>query len=160
MAEITFNEDELIVSKTDTTGRITYGNELFIKISGYSEKELLGAPHNIIRHPEMPRIVFKLLWDTIKSGKEINAYVINRAKNGDHYWVYANVTPSFDAEGRIIGYYSVRRKPKSSAIEVIKPIYKKLLEAEAKGGMEASFKVLQDLLKSKGVEYDEFILSI
>ncbi len=160
MAEKTFSENELIVSKTDTTGKITYGNDLFIKMSGYSEHELLGSPHNMIRHPEMPRVIFKLLWDTIKAGKEINAYVVNLSKNGDHYWVIANVTPSFDSSGRVVGYYSVRRKPKKSALDFITPLYKQLLDAEKRGGIESSLNMVQELLKNKGANYDEFILSI
>ncbi len=103
--ELSFNENEIIVSKTDLKGRITYGNEVFIKLSGYEEHELLGKPHNIVRHKEMPKCIFKLLWERIQSGEEIFAYVVNQAKNGDHYWVFANVTPSFDNNGKIIGYY-------------------------------------------------------
>ena len=101
--ELSFNENEIIVSKTDLKGRITYGNEVFIKLSGYEERELLGKPHNIVRHPQMPKCIFKLLWERIQSGEEIFAYVVNQAKNGDHYWVFANVTTSFDNNGKIIG---------------------------------------------------------
>jgi len=160
MQELSFGENELIVSKTDTKGKITYGNTLFMKLSGYKESEILGAPHNIIRHPQMPRIIFKLLWDTIKSGKEINAYVVNKSKNGDYYWVIANVTPSFDANGKIVGYYSVRRKPKKAALDVIIPLYKQLLNDEKSGGMQQSEATLQKLIKEKGGRYDKFILSI
>ena len=79
---------DIVVSKTDIKGRITYANQVFLDIAGYVEKEVIGRPHNIVRHPEMPRAVFKLLWDTISQGNEIFAYVVNRAKNGDHYWVW------------------------------------------------------------------------
>lgn len=96
MAELTFLESELIVSKTDTKGKITYGNELFLKLSGYEEKDILHKPHNIIRHPDMPKVIFKLLWDTLHNKQEIYAYVINRSKNGNFYWVFANVTPSYN----------------------------------------------------------------
>ncbi|MBU0631647.1 PAS domain-containing protein [bacterium] len=160
MRELKFNENEIIVSKTDTKGKITYGNDLFLKMAGYSEKELIGAPHNIIRHPEMPKIVFKLLWDTVSQGKEIYAYVINRAKNGDYYWVFANVTPSYDSKGNIVGYYSVRRKPSRQAIDIIKPVYKQLLHAEKSVGMGASEKMFNDLLVKNGGRYDKFVLSI
>src|SRR5208337_1146296 len=101
-----FNTDDIIVSKTDLTGRITYANKVFCDICGYSEAELVGAQHSIIRHPDMPRAVFKLLWDTIQEGREIFAYVKNMAKNGDYYWVFAHATPSYDAAGRIIGFHS------------------------------------------------------
>lgn len=160
MRELTFGDNEIIVSKTDTKGNITYGNKLFLKLAGYSEKDLLGAPHNIIRHPDMPKIVFKLLWDTLKLRKEVYAYVINKSKNGDHYWVFANVTPSYDNRGGVIGYHSVRRKPSQKAIEIIKPLYKQLLHAEKSGDIHASEKILNDLLSTNGGRYDKFILSI
>lgn len=132
----------------------------FLKLAGYTEKELLGAPHNIIRHPDMPRIVFKFLWDALKQSKEIYAYVINKAKNGDYYWVFANVTPSYDNNGKVVGYYSVRRKPSQKSIDIIKPLYKRLLNAEKYGGMDESEKIFNDLLSSNGGRYDQFILSI
>ena len=159
MQEKHFLPNEVIVSKTDTKGRITYGNDIFIKISGYEEHELLGAPHNILRHPDMPRVIFKLLWETIQAGEEINAYVKNLSKDGSYYWVLANVTPSFDKDNRIIGYFSVRRVPSKDALEIIKPLYSHLLSLEKSGGMDASMKHLNELLTSKGVSYEEFILS-
>ena len=158
--ETSFNDDEIIVSKTDTKGIITYGNELFIKMSGYSEGELLGANHNIIRHPDMPKIVFKLLWDTVQAKKEIFAYVKNMSKDGGYYWVLANVTPSYDLKGNIIGYYSVRRKPSRTAIEKIAPIYDALTAAEKRGGMSESLKLLESTLGSIGMSYEEFALSL
>jgi len=158
--EIKMQEGDFIVSKTDTKGRITYGNEIFIKISGYKECELLGAPHNILRHKDMPAIVFKLLWERIENKKTINAFVKNRCKNGDYYWVFTNVTPSIDTKGKIIGYYSVRRKPSSKALAVIEPLYKELLQHEQKNGMNGSLKFLNDALDAKGVSYDEFIINL
>jgi len=158
--EKTFADDEIIVSKTDTKGIITYGNELFIKMSGYSEDELLGANHNIIRHPDMPKIVFKLLWDTVQAGKEIFAYVKNMAKDGSYYWVLANVTPSYDLKGNIIGHYSVRRKPSQEAINKIAPIYEALIGAEKRGGMNESLKLLDSTLSSINMSYEEFALSL
>jgi PAS domain S-box-containing protein len=153
-------EGDFIVSKTDTKGHITYGNKTFIEMSGYSEEELLGAPHNILRHPDMPRIVFKLLWDRIQAGEEIFAYVKNLCKDGSFYWVFTNVTASYDESGTIIGYYSVRRKPKESAISAIEPIYHALLQTEERGGMEASLGLLQKTLNEKGVSYDELIATL
>lgn len=158
--ERTFNESEIIVSKTDLDGIIIYGNELFITMSGYQEEELLGSPHNIIRHPDMPRAVFKLLWDTLKSKNEIFAYVKNLAKDGSYYWVFANVTCSYDLDGNVIAYHSVRRKPTKEAVEIVKGLYKAMLDAEKTGGIEAGTKVLTDLLQSKKKSYEEFILSI
>jgi len=164
--ERTFGDDEIIVSKTDTTGRLTYANEVFLRVASMTEAETIGQPHSVIRHPHMPRAVFKLLWDTVSSGKELFAYVVNRAKNGDHYWVLAHVTPSFDANGQIIGYHSNRRTADPHVLEtVIKPLYKQLLDIEEahpnrKDGMNEAFNTLVKLLEEKGVGYDEFIFSL
>lgn len=158
--ELHFNEDEIIVSKTDTKGIITYGNQLFIKLSGYAEEELLGKPHNLIRHRDMPKLIFKLLWQRIQAGEEIFAYVINRAKNGDFYWVLANVTPSFGPNGQIVGYYSVRRKPKTQAIQEVKQLYTKLINIENQQGIKECESYFNQLLHSKGLEYDQFVLSL
>jgi PAS domain S-box-containing protein len=158
--EKSFSADDLIVSKTDTKGVITYGNELFIEMAGYSEEELLGAPHNLIRHSDMPRAVFKLLWDTLKNGQEVFAYVKNLAKDGSYYWVLANVTPSYDLSGGVIGYHSVRRKPDPEVIKVVEGLYKQMLQAEQSGGVQAGTAVLTDLLHQKGVSYEEFVLSL
>jgi PAS domain S-box-containing protein len=163
--ESLLGEEELIVSKTDLKGRITYANDIFVRMAKYSYRELIGTPHSVIRHPGMPRCVFKLLWDTLESRREIFAYVINLAKDGSHYWVFAHVTPTFDGQGNVVGYHSNRRKPDRAPIESITPIYKALCEEEArhanaKEGMRASFDVMVGLLKQKGLAYDEFVLSL
>lgn len=159
-SEIFFPDNEFIVSKTDLKGRITYGNELFIKMSGYAESELLDAPHNILRHPDMPKAVFKLLWDTIAKGEEIFAFVKNLSKSGSYYWVKAQVTPSYDNSGKIIGYHSVRRKPKKESVELISKIYSEMLKIEKTSGVNESFKHLVQILDSKGTTYDQFIFTI
>ena len=158
--ELTFGEEEFIVSKTDLNGKITYGNALFIQMSGYSERELIDQPHNILRHPDMPAVVFKLLWSKIKEGKEIFAYVKNKTRNEDYYWVFAHVTPSFDTNHKITNYHSVRRSPNPKVLEIIKPLYALLLQKERSSGIHASEAVLTQLLKDKGMSYDEFILSL
>ncbi len=164
--EVFFDDDEIIVSKTNLKGHITYCNDVFLRVSGYTEKEVLGQPHSMIRHADMPRSVFKLLWDTIQAGSEIFAYVKNRAKNGDHYWVLAHVTPSRDASGKIVGYHSNRRVPDRVILErKIEPLYAQLLQEEArhknrKEGLEASYGLLVATLEDAGVEYDEFIATL
>jgi hypothetical protein len=125
----------------------------------------MGAPHSMIRHPDMPRCVFKLLWDTLQAKQEIFAYVVNLAKDGSHYWVLAHVTPTFDERGNIMGYHSNRRRPDLAPIERIRPIYKALCEEEArhanaKEGMRAGFDMMVGLLKHQSVGYDEFVLSL
>ena len=163
--ERTFDRDEIIVSKTDLQGRITYANEVFLRVADYTEKEVLGRPHNIIRHPDMPRCIFKFLWDTIAAGQEVFAYVINRTKFGDHYWVFAHVTPTFNNAGRIVGYHSNRRVPNKTILQKIKPLYRTLLQVEAKHSnpkaqWKASLPVLVDYLEEQGKTYEELIFSL
>ena len=163
--ERTFAPDEIIVSKTDLKGVITYANDVFVRVSGYGEDELLGQPHNLIRHPDMPRCVFKLLWDTLGAGQEIFAYVVNLARNGDHYWVLAHVTPVCGSGGRIVGYHSSRRVPSRPAVEAAAGLYALLRAEEAKhasprDGMAAAGALLAGILREKGTTYDEFVFTL
>lgn len=153
-----FDPNSLLVTKTDTKGIITYANRNFMDIVGLDEEALLGKPHNVIRHPDMPKIIFKMLWGYIKSNQEIHAYVKNLCADGSYYWVMANVTPSF-YKNKVVGYHSARRIPSKAALDIIIPLYKELLMAEKSGGIAASEKILNNLLEEKGMEYDQFILS-
>ncbi len=153
--------DNFLVSKTDKKGIIKYANTTFIEVSGYTEEELIGKPHNIVRHPDMPRTVFKLLWDTIQKGEEFWGYVKNLAKDGSYYWVFAHVTPSFDTEGiNIIGYHSDRRKARKDAVKKIEKIYTEILVAEKTGGIQAGIEALEEILKREEKDYAEFVFSI
>ncbi len=162
--ENVMRDDQMIVSKTDLKGRITYVNRVFMDIAGYGESQLLGIQHNVIRHPDMPRYVFKLLWDSVQDGREIFAYVKNMCSDGSYYWVLANVTPSLDVNGSIIGYYSVRRKPNMRAIPVVADLYRRMLSAERQAGSRdaigASSEVLQQVLNEKGMSYEELVFSL
>lgn len=162
--ERVMREDDFIVSKTDTKGIITYCNPIFIEFSAYTESELLGSQHNIIRHPDMPRSAFKLVWDTIAAGKEVFAYVKNMSKDGGFYWVFTHITPDFDQRGSVVGYTSVRRCPKRQALEAITPVYRQMLAAEqaagAKNAIAAGTQVLVDLLTQTGLSYEELIFSL
>jgi PAS domain S-box-containing protein len=158
-------EEEIIVSKTDTTGRITYVNQTLLKISDFTEEDLIGQQHSIVRHPDMPRSVFKLLWETVESGQEIFAYVVNLTKYGDHYWVFAHVTPSFGPDGSIVGYHSNRRAPSQKGVESAQALYKVLLEeerrhADRRKGMLSATELLQSLLADQHKEYDEFVFTL
>ncbi len=161
-----FDDGDIIVSKTDLKGRIIYANRVFLDVAGFKESEVLNQPHSLIRHPDMPRCVFKLLWDTIQDGREIFAYVINRCKNGDHYWVYAHVTPSVDASGNITGYHSNRRVPDRKILdEAIVPLYKELKTLEQKNenrkqGLEESISFVSAFLAERSMCYDEFIMTL
>ncbi|WP_457640411.1 methyl-accepting chemotaxis protein [Persephonella sp.] len=159
--ESEFRPDEIFFSTTDLKGIILSGNDVFVRVSKYSLDELIGSPHNIIRHPDMPRIVFKLLWDYIQSGKSIVAYVKNMAKDGSYYWVLATVIPVKDENGNIIEYLSIRIKPTTKYFEIVPQLYKELLEAEKEGGMEYSYKKLMEALNSLGYKnYDDFMKEI
>ena len=163
--ERTFGADELIVSKTDPRGVITYANHVFARVARYSEVELIHQPHSIVRHPDMPRAVFKLLWDTITAGQEIFAYVLNLASDGAHYWVLAHVTPSFGPGRTVTGYHSSRRSPDPGIVAAVRPIYALLLAEEQRHerpheALEASTKLLTTLLADAGMTYEEFVWSI
>lgn len=163
--EILLPRDDVIVSKTDLKGRITYANRTFCSIAGFSEAELLGAPHSIVRHPDMPRAVFKLLWDTLSSGREIFAYVKNMSKSGDYYWVFAHATPSFGSDGKVVGFHSNRRAPDRQALGTIEPVYAAVLQEErkhknGKEALTAGYACLLDIVQSKGMAYDELVFSL
>lgn len=159
-------DDQVIVSKTDKGGRILYANRTFLRIADLTETQTLGQPHNLIRHPHMPRCVFRLLWETITAGREIFAFVLNRSANGDHYWVLAHVTPSFNAEGDVMGYHSNRRSVDPRRIqELVAPLYGAVLaeekkHARAKDAMDAGHACLMGALKDKGLSYERFVFSL
>ncbi len=153
-------DDDFIVSKTDTKGKIIYCNEIFARMAGYPPADLIGANHNLIRHPDMPRLAFKYAWDLIQDKKEFFGFVKNLCSDGGFYWVLAYITADVDANGKIISYTSVRRKPPHSAIEKIIPLYKSLCEAERNGGISASEKLLHDFLDENKVGYNEFIIDL
>ncbi|MBL8449127.1 MAG: Cache 3/Cache 2 fusion domain-containing protein [Dechloromonas sp.] len=130
--EIPLGDDTLIVSRTDLKGRITYVNRDFLEISGFSEKELIGEPHNLVRHPDMPPEAFEDLWRDLSAGRPWVGYVKNRCKNGDYYWVEAHAAPIWE-NGQVVGYMSVRRKPARDKIEAAEQVYRKLRSGKAAG---------------------------
>ena len=158
-------ESDFIVSKTDIKGRITYANRIFMDIAGFPESELLGVQHNIIRHPDMPRGVFKFMWDTIKAGDEFFGFAKNLCADGGYYWVFANITPDYDKNGKLQGYYSVRRKPPQSALDVLIPVYKEMLAIEKRSSVKDapanSIAYLVDVVAQSGAKsYDSLVLSL
>ena len=162
--EINFDPDEIIVSKTDTKGRIIYANDVFCRVAEMSTSDVIGQPHNIIRHPDMPRAVFKLLWERLLSKKEIFAYVKNMSLTGKYYWVIAHVTPSFGSDGTLAGFHSNRRVPSPQAIADIRPLYQDLLRIEQentdpKAGLLESATFLEKATQDIGQSYDEFVWS-
>ena len=159
--EIELSPKRYIVSKTDKKGVLEYGNDYFVEISGYTEAELIGQPHSIIRHPDMPKIIFKMMWDRIQKGGNLLALVKNLAKDGSFYWVVTEFEPKMDPiTNEMISCTAFRKAAPRDAIKVIEPIYAKLIELEKTGGMEASEKYLHDFLEDKKMTYDEFINGI
>lgn len=129
-AEKPFPKGKLIVSRTDKAGIITHANQAFIDMSGYTEEELIGQPHYILRHPEMPSAAYQDLWETIEQEKKWHGYVKNLCKDGCYYWVYATIVPNV-RQGEIVGYSSVRREPSRAKIAEAEALYQKLLREES-----------------------------
>ncbi|MBF0327206.1 MAG: Tar ligand binding domain-containing protein [Alphaproteobacteria bacterium] len=132
--EVIMGDGTMLVSRTDAGGRITFVNKVFIDISGFTEDELLGSPHNLVRHPHMPKEAFADLWGTIKAGKPWEGFVKNRTKGGDYYWVRANVTPITE-DGQITGYVSIRSKPSREQVAAAEKLYADFREGRAGGRM-------------------------
>lgn len=156
--EVDLAEDDIIVSKTDLGGRITYANRTFMRIANYSEAELLGQPHRLIRHPDMPRVLFRRMWASIGSGEEFFCFLKNRTADGGHYWVFASVCPDLAADGTQTGYFSVRRRAAGAAIEQVLPLYRGLLDAERRGGMEAADRLLDERLGTAPDAWNRYML--
>lgn len=156
--EIELNPSKYIVSKTDTRGIIEYANEYFVQISGYKEEELIGSPHNIIRHPDMPKIMFKIMWNRIQKGKDVLVLVKNLAKDGRYYWVTTKFEPNLDPiTNEIVSHTAFRKAAPKKAVEKIVPIYEELLRIEKKSDMEASDRHLKIFLENLELSYDDFI---
>ena len=150
--EISLEPKKYIISSTDTKGLITDVNDYFVEISGYSREELIGKPHNIIRHPDMPKVVFKLMWERLGSGEDIIALVKNLAKDGRYYWIFTTFEPQKNANGEVIGYTAHRKLAAKHTIETIADIYSQVLEVEKRDGVEASEKFLNAYLRERGEE--------
>jgi PAS domain S-box-containing protein len=150
--ESNFSFEEMFISATDQHGIIESGNDVFVRVSGLEKEKLLNSPHNIIRHPDMPKTVFRMLWREIQNGNIICAYVKNRSVDGKHYWVFATLLPK---EG---GFYSTRIKPSSAFFELIPQLYARMLQHEKSNGMDACEAFLLDQLKSLGFDsYTDFM---
>ncbi|WP_324171271.1 PAS domain-containing protein [Sulfurimonas sp.] len=142
---------DLIVSKSDAEGNITYVNPIFIKISGYSQGKLIEEPHSMLRHPDMPKVIFKYLWDNLKEGRDVVAYVKNLCKNGSFYWVLATVRVAKNPDGSFRNYLSTRKCITDSAKKTISSLYADLLAIQQSDGVESSENMLNTFLAEKGV---------
>jgi len=161
--EVHFSKEEMIVSKTDLKGRITYANKIFMRVADFSEEQLLDQQHNIIRHPDMPRGAFYGLWQTLQQGREFFAFVKNMTASGDHYWVFADVRPDYQ-DGQVVGYFSVRRPITDTMRSTVEDIYRQMLDIERQAGVanapQASWQWLQQTLAARKTSYERFILDL
>jgi len=149
-----------IMSKTDPKGIIEYANDYFVEVSEYKEWELMGQPHNVIRHPDMPKAIFKLLWDRLKNKQNIHAVIKNLTKTGKYYWVVTDFKWKEDENGNIISYYSRRKAIPEKVKLFMEDFYKRLKKIEDEKGMEGSLAYLEGYLEDIGKTYDEFILDL
>ncbi|MBE0391451.1 PAS domain-containing protein [Flavobacterium sp. PL002] len=156
--EVSWDKTQVIMSKTNSKGIIEYANEVFIDVCGYEDYELMSQPHSIVRHPDMPRVIFKILWENLKGGNNFYAIVKNLAKSGRYYWVMTDFEISKDQTGDITHYFGRRKAvPQEVISKHIEPLYKRLLQIESVSGMEASEKYLIGFLEEKKRSYVEFV---
>ena len=156
--EVSWDKSQVIMSKTNEFGTIEYANEVFVDVSGYEDYELMGQPHNMIRHPDMPKVIFKVLWENLKKGNNFHAIVKNLAKSGRYYWVITDFEIGKNENGIIVNYFGRRRAVPQEVISLhIEPLYKKLLQIEAASGLEYSEKYLIGFLEEKEKTYVEYI---
>ncbi len=152
--EIEIRNIDIIVSRGDGEGNITYANPIFFKIAGYTQSELIDQPHNIIRHPDMPKVIFKLLWDNLKAGKNIKVFVKNLCKDGSFYWVFAEVKVATNPDGSFRNFVSTRKTMSKNARDIIEPLYANLIEIENSDGIIISQKILEEFLAKNGDDLD------
>lgn len=159
--EVVWDKTKTIMSKTDLFGTIEYANDIFVEVSGYEDYELMAHPHNIIRHPDMPKVIFKVMWDNIKQGNQFHGIVKNMSKSGRYYWVITNFEYDREEDGTIVNYIGRRKAvPQDVITNHIQPLYNKLLQIEKVSGLDASEKYLKGFLQEAGVSYVDFITNL
>lgn len=156
-----WDKTQTLMSKTDKFGTINFVNDAFVKVSGYSEAELMGQPHNLIRHPDMPKVIFKVLWDNILEGNNFHGIVKNLSKTGEYYWVITNFSVGKDANGQVSSFLARRvAVPDLVITKYIEPLYKRLLEIEKSSGVDASGEFLNYYFEQIGKDYTQFVYDI
>ncbi len=161
--EVKLEENDLIVSKTDLMGRVTYVNRTFMRVSNYAEHEVMGKQHNVVRHPDIPRGVYRLMWETLKAGEEFFGVLKNLTSDGHFYWVLANVTLDRNAQGDVVGYFSVRRSVSPDAVRLVSDIYAEMMRIERQAGSatapDASLAWLRRVMAERKLSYEQFTLA-
>ena len=159
--EVQWDKTKTLISETDVKGTITNVNDVFCAVAHYSASELIGQPHNLIRHPDMPKLIFKLLWDNLKVGNNFVGVIKNLAKTGEYYWVVTDFEMRRDAMGNITHYIGRRRSVPEAAINnYLAPFYESLLKMEKIGGVELSSRFFKNYLTKQGKDYIDFVISI
>lgn len=159
--EVGWNKSQVVISETDVYGRITNVNDVFCNVCGYSPDEMIGQPHSIIRHPDMPKLIFKLLWDNLKAGNNFIGVIKNLAKSGEYYWVITDFEMRRDTMGNITHYIARRKSVPKAVIEnYVAPLYETLLKLEKVGGMELSTRFFKNYLAKQGKDYIDFIIDV
>ena len=159
--EVQWDKTKTLISETDVKGTITNVNDVFCAVAHYSPSELIGQPHNLIRHPDMPKLIFKLLWDNLKVGNNFVGVIKNLAKTGEYYWVVTDFEMRRDAMGNITHYIGRRKSVPEAAINnYLAPFYESLLKMEKIGGVELSSRFFKNYLAKQGKDYIDFVISI
>ena len=159
--EVQWDKTKTLISETDVKGTITNVNDVFCAVAHYSASELIGQPHNLIRHPDMPKLIFKLLWDNLKVGNNFVGVIKNLAKTGEYYWVVTDFEMRRDAMGNITHYIGRRKSVPEAAINnYLAPFYESLLKMEKIGGVELSSRFFKNYLTKQGKDYIDFVISI
>ena len=159
--EVQWDKTKTLISETDVKGTITNVNDVFCAVSHYSAGELIGQPHNLIRHPDMPKLIFKLLWDNLKVGNNFVGVIKNLAKTGEYYWVVTDFEMRRDSMGNITHYIGRRKAvPEASINDYVAPFYESLLKMEKIGGVELSNRFFKNYLAKQGKDYIDFVISI
>lgn len=159
--EVSWDKSKIIISETDSLGRITEVNSVFCEVSGYSTFEMIGQPHSIVRHPDMPKFIFKMLWDNLKQGNNFVGVIKNLAKSGEYYWVITDFEMRRDMQGNIKNYTARRKAVASEIIDnKIAPLYETMLKLEKIGGIELSSRFFKNYLDKEGKDYVDFVIDI
>ena len=148
---------QTVAFKADIYNRIMHVNERFLQTSGYKERELEKRSYSVLRHTDMPQIIFELILNRLQKNQEISAYIKNFCNDGSFYWILSNLKPRVDRNGMIIDYSEVKKRPSENAMKIIPNLYRMLLISENYGGVASSKKMLDNLLKEHGMDYNDFV---
>ncbi len=155
--EVEFSKKKFIVSKIDTEGRLLFVNKNFCDVSGYKAEELIGSEHHILRHPDMPKAIFYMIWKSLHAGMEISSVMKNLAKSGKYYWLITDFSMERDAKGKLKTFSSFNRIAPDHVSEAMEELYQEMILAEKKSGVEGSLHYLEKFLAQKEMSYNEFL---